>query len=389
MKQQTQTNQIEWKEVEIGELLDYEQPGNYIVQSEILKEKTKSSVPVLTANKSFILGYTEEKEGIYNNPPVIIFDDFTTDTKFVDFKFKVKSSAMKLLTPKSEDINLKFVFLMMKGIQLNFSTHKRYYLSVYQKRKILVPFSDGKPNLKEQERIVGILEESEKLNGKSKNVERLLDEYLKGVFYEMFGDLITNTKKWDIKTLGDICYFENGDRGKNYPSDHSKNQEGIPFINAGSLSNGKIKKIELDYITPEQYDKLSGGKFKPGDFIFCLRGSVGKFAFNKYMPKGAIASSLVIIRPNKEIAPEYLISYFNSSLCNQLVIKYDSSSSQPNLSARSVKSFEIPIPPLPLQQKFASIVEQVEKMKENVNKTKGNSEELFNSLMQKAFRGEL
>ncbi len=152
MKQQIQQNQIEWKEVEIGELLDYEQPGDYIVQSEILKEKTKSSVPVLTANKSFILGYTEEKNGIYDNHPVIIFDDFTTDTKFVDFKFKVKSSAMKLLTPKSKDVSLKFIFLMMKGIQLNFSTHKRYYLSVYQKRKILMPFKENKLDFEEQEK---------------------------------------------------------------------------------------------------------------------------------------------------------------------------------------------------------------------------------------------
>jgi len=154
MKQQTQINKIEWKEVEIGELLDYEQPGKYIVEGEILKEKTKNSIPVLTANKSFILGYNEEKKGIYENPPVILFDDFTTDTKFVDFKFKVKSSAMKLLRSKSENINLKFVFLMMKGIQLNFSTHKRYYLSVYQKRKILMPFKENKLNLEEQEKFV-------------------------------------------------------------------------------------------------------------------------------------------------------------------------------------------------------------------------------------------
>ena len=97
-----------WKEVELGEILDYEQPTDYIVSSEDYNDEYKT--PVLTAGKSFILGYTDETNGIYTKSPVIIFDDFTTGSHYVTFPFKVKSSAMKLLTPKTKDVNLKYIF---------------------------------------------------------------------------------------------------------------------------------------------------------------------------------------------------------------------------------------------------------------------------------------
>src|SRR3989344_7186395 len=114
MKNQINQSAIEWKEIELIDVLDYEQPTNYIVSSEDYSDKYKT--PVLTAGKSFILGYTDEKEGIYDKLPVIIFDDFTRANKFVNFKFKVKSSAMKLLTPKNDNLNIKYVFYMIQRI---------------------------------------------------------------------------------------------------------------------------------------------------------------------------------------------------------------------------------------------------------------------------------
>jgi len=185
MKQQTQ-NKIEWKEVELGEILDYEQPTKYIV------EKTNYSddyeIPVLTAGKSFILGYSDEKKGVCENLPVIIFDDFTTANKYVDFKFKVKSSAMKILRSKNDNIDLKFAFLAMQRLKFDVKRHKRYYLSAYQKIKIPLPFCNNKPDLETQQKIASILEKAETLKQKRKNADELLDEYLKAVFWEMFGD---------------------------------------------------------------------------------------------------------------------------------------------------------------------------------------------------------
>ena len=137
-----------WETVMLGDILLYEQPKDYIVKSEQYDNKYK--YPVLTAGKSFILGYTNEEFGIYNNLPAIIFDDFTTDAKYVDFPFKVKSSAIKIL--KSKYYNTKLIYELMKNIKFNARTHKRYYLSEYQHLKIKIPKS-----IKEQEYISNFL----------------------------------------------------------------------------------------------------------------------------------------------------------------------------------------------------------------------------------------
>jgi type I restriction enzyme S subunit len=105
-------------------------------------------------------------------------------------------------------------------------------------------------------------------------------------------------KGWEIKTLKDVCYFENGDRGKNYPSKKHYILDGIPFITATNVEDGKILE-NLNYISEERYNLLSRGKFKKGDFLFCLRGSLGKFGFVETELNGGIASSMVIVRALK------------------------------------------------------------------------------------------
>ena len=108
---------MEVKEYELGQLLSYEQPIPYIVESTKYSEKYKT--PVLTAGKSFIIGYTNEETGIYNSLPVIIFDDFTTSSQYVNFKFKVKSSAMKILTANTDFVLPKYIFYRMQIINFD------------------------------------------------------------------------------------------------------------------------------------------------------------------------------------------------------------------------------------------------------------------------------
>ena len=129
----------------LEDVLDYEQPHAYIVNSTDYSDDYKT--PVLTPGKSFVLGYTNELSGICNHLPVIIFDDFTTESKYVDFPFKVKSSAMKILRARGE-INLKYVAIFMSITRLVGDTHKRYWISEYS--KIPIPI----PPLREQGRIV-------------------------------------------------------------------------------------------------------------------------------------------------------------------------------------------------------------------------------------------
>lgn len=134
-----------WSICRLEDIVDYEQPQAYIVDSTNYSEDY--TTPVLTAGKSFIIGYTNETDGIFDNLPVIIFDDFTTDSRFVDFPFKVKSSAMKILRVKKE-IDIRYVGFYMIITRLVGDTHKRYWISEYSKLPIPIP-----PKA-EQERIV-------------------------------------------------------------------------------------------------------------------------------------------------------------------------------------------------------------------------------------------
>ena len=165
-----------WKDCELSDLLDYEQPSKYIV-NEIL-EYSKTKPPVLTANKAFILGSTDDTSGIYTKGTCIIFDDFTTDIKYVDFPFKVKSSAIKILTPKKGAV-LKFVFEQMKRIKYPLGGHKRYYLSEYQYITISIP------DTKEQQAIADVLSTADdEINLLNQKLEAL-KEQKKGLMQQL------------------------------------------------------------------------------------------------------------------------------------------------------------------------------------------------------------
>lgn len=144
-------NGVEYKK--LGELLDYEQPTKYIVES--TDYDNSYNIPVLTAGQTFILGYTNENFGIYKASleiPTIIFDDFTTSFHWVDFDFKVKSSAMKMLRPKETfEGSFKYIFYAMKCIKYEAVDHSRHWISKYSQFEIPVP------PIEVQEEIVSIL----------------------------------------------------------------------------------------------------------------------------------------------------------------------------------------------------------------------------------------
>lgn len=120
-----------------GTLLSYEQPTKYIVNDTNYKPTYKT--PVLTAGKSFILGYTNETDNIFDDLPVIIFDDFTTESKFVDFPFKVKSSAMKILQINQDLVLPKYAFYLMQATEIDHDNHQRYWISTYSQEIISLP----------------------------------------------------------------------------------------------------------------------------------------------------------------------------------------------------------------------------------------------------------
>lgn len=139
-----------WVVTNFETLLSYEQPTNYIVKDTNYNNNYKT--PVLTAGKSFVLGYTNEKDNIFDNLPVIIFDDFTTESKFVNFPFKVKSSAMKILHINTDIVLPKYAFYLMQATEIDHENHQRYWISTYSQEIV------GLPPISEQRSILSMLE---------------------------------------------------------------------------------------------------------------------------------------------------------------------------------------------------------------------------------------
>lgn len=135
-KKRTCDKYLEWDFYKLGNALSYEQPGKYIVRADNYKQSY--CTPVLTAGKSFVLGYVDETDDVYQNVPVVIFDDFTTSSKYVDFPFKVKSSAIKILSANA-GFDIYFMYEILQHIRYPISAHERHWISIFSKMEINLP----------------------------------------------------------------------------------------------------------------------------------------------------------------------------------------------------------------------------------------------------------
>ena len=162
--------------------------------------------------------------------------------------------------------------------------------------------------------------------------------------------------RWDSVPLGNVTVFVNGDRGKNYPSQSDYVSRGVPFISAADLMDGRVDAGNCTFITEAAFDRLGGGKTKEGDLLFCLRGSLGKVARIRSIPRGAIASSLVIIRATDQADRDYLYYILSGPLGQRFAAELNNGSVQPNISARSLKESCIPLPPLAEQKAIAAVL---------------------------------
>ena len=164
---------------------------------------------------------------------------------------------------------------------------------------------------------------------------------------------------WEQRKLGEVVEFYNGDRSSRYPSDTDMVSDGIPFINAGDLVSGRVKLDTANKITVEKYNELSGAKIQHGDIIYCLRGTLGKNAFVDNFSIGTVASSLVDIRPRK-IVGKYLFQVLNSDIEYRQRTINDEGAAQPNLSAKNLSLFDIPMPDEAEQTKIAEYFDSLD-----------------------------
>lgn len=259
---------------------------------------------------------------------------------------------MQALIP-NPNVERDYLLYLVRSLRLgegfSGSTIPHIYFKDYG--KIEVPL----PSLEAQKRIVSQLGLIEAQIEQAEAQTTQLDQLVKSRFVKMFDNSCTRVK------LSEVCRTYNGDRGKNYPSGNDRVDEGVPFVNAGHLMDGKVSFEKMDYITRERYRLLSGGKIEKGDILYCLRGSLGKCGVADFN-EGTIASSMMIIRPDSsKVLTQYLYQVLTSADIGRQLKAVKNGSSQPNLSAKNVTQYLIPLPSIDLQQEFAAFVSQVDK----------------------------
>ncbi len=250
------------------------------------------------------------------------------------------------------------------------------------------------PAIQEQCRIVTLLDEAFADIATAKvNAEKNLQN-AKELLTQVIEEKIQNdADSYGTCSLGSVCKFENGDRGKNYPGKQHRVAHGVPFINAGHLTADGIDFSEMDYISLERFALLGNGKIRPNDVLFCLRGSLGKFSCVENLSEGAIASSLVILRPNENLDLNYLLVYLSSRQCTNQIESLKGGAAQPNLGAKDLKQFAIPLAPKITQIETASRIsvlkEQVDRLASVYTEKLTSLDALKKSLLHQAFSGQL
>ncbi len=371
----------DWEEKKLSTCLDYEQPNDYIVEN--TNYNNKYDIPVLTAGKSFILGYTNEQEGIFKNVPVVIFDDFTTSIKYVDFNFKVKSSAMKILKAK-KGFNLKFIYESMNRIKFSATEHKRYWISTYQDLKIPLP------SMEEQEKIAGCLSSLDRVIEKGEEETKKLKEYKKGLMQKLFSRELRFKKAngeeyadWEEKKLGEVAEVVRGGSPRPISKYLTNAIDGVNWLKIADTQ--AVRKYI--YTTKERI-KDTGVKYsrevKEGDFILSNSMSFGRpfiMACKACIHDGWVAIKNINILINKD----YIFYFMLSETAQVFFHSVSSGSTVQNLSVDKIKDLKIQLPSMEEQEKIAGCLSSLDRVIEKGEEETKNLKEYKKGLMQKLF----
>lgn len=385
---------MQYTEYELGELLPFEQPTAYIVKSTDYCDAY--ATPVLTAGKSFILGKTNETDGVFDQLPVIIFDDFTTATQFVNFRFKVKSSAMKILHINTDLVIPKYIFYRLQIIQFDHSTHKRYWIQSYSKIKVLIPPLD------EQFRIVARIEEFfselDKAVDTLKTTKEQLAVYRQAVLKDAFDNaqamcerftpieelLVTDRKGMSTGPFGTML------------KKHEHKTTGVPMLGIENIDSGKFIDGNKIFVTPEKAAELKSFALKSGDIIISRSGTVGELCVVPPRMEGALLSTnlMRVSLDCQKVLPEYFIYLFQSKgIVLDQVKELCKGSTRIFLNQTILKQIQFPIPNVHEQLQIINTIESRLTFCDNIEKTVdtalAQADAMRQSILKQSFEGTM
>jgi len=242
--------------------------------------------------------------------------------------------------------------------------------------------------LKKQRSIAQILDTADSLRQKRKEQLALLDDYLKSVFLDMFGDPVMNNKKWQVMNIRDISEkFSDGPFGSNLKTEHYQNS-GIRVIRLQNIGVDKFKDEDNAFVSEAHYETIKKHTCNPGDILIATMGdpNIRACILPEAISVAINKADCIQMRPKLEVAlAEYICGILNSSSAIYLVAKFLHGETRTRISMGQLSILNIPIPPINLQNKFASIVEQVEQTKQKMRASFDEMDNHFAALMQKYF----
>lgn len=381
-------NGEEWKEKELNHFLDYLQPTEYLVNSTEYNNNYK--IPVLTAGKSFILGYTNEDEGVFqDNLPVIIFDDFTTASQFVDFPFKGKSSAMKILTAK-KDADIKFLYESMQLIKYEVGVHQRHWISIFSNLKI--PVSSPK----EQQKIAACLSSLDEVIAAHSQKLEILKDHKKGLMQNLFPqdrEKIPQYRFREFENDGDwvelllkqvFSIFQ----GFAFPSQDSVSS-GTRWLKIADVGIQQMKNDSPSYLPQNYTEQFKKFVVKKGDYVLALTRPILNMELKIAQIDETFNNALLNQRVGKIVTSNnksFVYYLLQTTEMVENINKNIAGNEPPNLSFQQIQDIKVFLPPkVEEQQKIASclsaldelIIAQTEKIEQLKLHKKGLMQGLF------------
>ncbi|WP_417447542.1 restriction endonuclease subunit S [Idiomarina abyssalis] len=285
----------------------------------------------------------------------------------------------------NKDLQPRFLNYWLKSPQTRFQI-KQLVKGIHLYPKDVARLKISLPPIEEQKRIVSILDMADAIRRKRQQAIQFADDFLRSAFLDMFGDPVTNTKGWEIKPLGEVSTFENGDRSSNYPSGEDIVKSGVLFLSTKNIVYDTLDLKKIQFITRDKFSSLSRGKVQKGDLIITLRGTLGACCiFDCEYEQAFINAQMMIIRPHDSVKSTFLHDLLVSKAIKAHLQSLGQGGAVPQLTANQLKELRLPIPSIDEQVKYEAarkvIFGLLDKMPRSTNR------DLFDSLSQKAFSG--
>lgn len=337
---------------------------------------SNGTYPIIDQGQRAIAGYTNRKDGLFENVPAIIFGDHTRIVKYIDKPCFLGADGVKLLKAKSKCENYKYLYYVLLNAKIPNTGYNRHFKWL---KEVTIPLYDGKT----QETIVEILDKITDLIDKRKQQLSKLDELVKARFVEMFGDPVSNPHGFDKVNLSELADIKIGPFGSLlHKEDYIKG--GHALLNPSHIIDGKIAPDNKLTVSPEKYEELSAYHLKAGDVVMGRRGEMGRCAVvscDGYL----CGTGSLLIRTNGDVTADYIQKIISFPSFKKNIEDMAVGQTMPNLNIPIVSSFQIIKPPIEVQHSYYAFVEQVEKSKSEIQKSLDKLEMLKKALMQKYF----